>query len=146
MSGFLLSRGVALVACSAVVSLLLAGCGGGSSGSAQVSGTVKFNGEPIEDGSISFYPSSGSAGISASIEKGKYAVKGTNPPKAGTYKVVVTWNKKTGKQIPTPGDEAVMMDDVQQVIPPKFSDKDATTLTADLKGTGGETKDFDLKP
>ncbi len=67
-------------------SLLSSGCGGG--GGSSVSGTVTFNGQPVEKGLISFYSADGKGTpVGGPISGGKYTVK--NVP-VGKAKVEVT--------------------------------------------------------
>ena len=132
--------GVAL--CLAVLGL--AGCGGER---VPVSGSVSYNGDPVDNGSISFLADSSAGGEAVNaggdIKDGKYSIQAARGPKAGKYKVEITWNKKTGRMVPTPGDAAVPMPETKQVLPPKYNKQ--SQLTADIT-SGGNTVDFDLKP
>jgi hypothetical protein len=126
----------------AVGLLALSGC----SGRPAVEGTVTFNKEPVDGGVISFVPSTGSANegrVSADIVQGKFTLPSGHGPKPGTYKVEIVWNKKTGRQIDTPGDVGVKMDEKVQVIPDKYNKK--TTETAEIKSSGNKF-DFNLTP
>ncbi|MBN9122237.1 MAG: hypothetical protein J0I06_24375 [Planctomycetes bacterium] len=61
------------------------GCGGSGS---SVSGTVTFNGQPVESGNINFIPADGKgAPVGGEIKGGKYTVRNVTP---GKNKVVVT--------------------------------------------------------
>jgi hypothetical protein len=133
-----------MVLCLAVLGL--AGCGGGSR--VPVTGSVSFNGEPVDNGSISFIAADAAAGGEAvnaggDIKDGKYSIAADRGPKPGKYKVEIYWNKKTGRTVPTPGDAAVPMPETKQTLPPKFNKQ--SQLTADIT-SGRNTVNFDLKP
>ena len=83
------------VALAASVALILSSCGGGEEAFGKrysVSGTVTYNGQPLEKGAISFIPEKG-AGATGVIEKGSYTLStggeqdGALP---GKYKVTIT--------------------------------------------------------
>jgi hypothetical protein len=61
-------------------------------------------------------------------------------PTAGSYKVRITWDKKTGKKVST-GD-ADSRDETKQVLPAKFNTD--STLTAEVKASS-PVLDFELK-
>ena len=73
---------------------------------------------------------------------GRYTLSGGKAPAAGSYRVDINWEKKTGTQVPTPGDPNTMMDQTAETIPPAYNS--ASTLTADVK-SGSNTLNFDLK-
>jgi hypothetical protein len=125
----------------ALVLISLAGC----SGRPAVQGTVTFDGASVDDGAISFVPAggAGSAGpVGVKVADGKYTIGGDRGLAPGSYRVEITWKKKTGKTVPTPGDPAVQMPETKQVIPPRYNTR--TELTADIT-SGSNTKDFELK-
>src|SRR5262245_50489194 len=83
---FLRTSFTVLILCLASV----LGCGGNGS---TVSGTVTFNGEPIENGHINFYPADGKgAPVGGEIKNGKYTAKNVTP---GKNKVEVISYAKT---------------------------------------------------
>jgi hypothetical protein len=62
----------------AMASLFIAGCRQSST----LEGTVTYNGEPVESGSIAFQPAGGSgSGFGAQIVDGRYIVKKVEPGK-----------------------------------------------------------------
>jgi len=124
---------------------VLAGCS--SSKRVPVSGTVTFDGKPVDGGVIAFLPEGdvapgGKGTVSGEIVEGKYSLPSGRGPDAGKYKVQITWNKKTGKQIDTPGDPGTKMDDTVQVIPPKYNKQ--TILTAEIKSGSNDNVNFEL--
>jgi hypothetical protein len=120
--------------------ILLAGPGCGS-GNVPVAGDVTYEGQPIDDGAITFVSQGGEPETKASchIAGGKYKFEADRGPAPGKYRVEVTWLKKTGKKVPTgdgdPQDEKV------QVLPAKFNVQ--STLTAEVK-SGTRKLDFAL--
>ena len=128
-------RAVAALALAAFP-LLLSGCGGPSAG-----GTVTFNGAAVDDGAIIFTPEGDeSTKASAKIVDGKFTIPAGL--KSGKNRVEITWHKKTGRQIDTPGDAGRKMDETVQVIPAQFNT--ASTLKEEVK-SGENTFTFDLK-
>ena len=130
-----------LPALTAFALLAAAGCG---SGKVPLSGEVTYDGQPIDDGTITFVLASGDADagkFSARIEGGKYQFDKATGPASGKYKVEITWLRKSGKKEPT-GDGAEMREEKVQVLPPKFNHQ--TTLKAVVK-SGSPKMDFPLK-
>jgi len=122
--------------------LVLSGC----SRRAAVEGAVNFAGAPVDGGRIIFNPTEEGGKVppvSADIVGGKYSLPAASGPVPGQYRVEITWKKKTGKQIDTPGDPGVKMDETVEAIPPTYNGA-KTTLTADVK-SGANKIDFDLK-
>src|SRR5438445_2970970 len=73
------------------IAILLAGCGDNSM--AEVKGTVKFDGKPLEKGSIQFVPADGKSQPGAGdIKDGHYAAKAP----VGACKVIITGYKSLG--------------------------------------------------
>lgn len=134
--------------CVLLVLGFIAGCGSkGYEGAKRypLSGTVTFNGEPVDGGIIRFIGESGTdkerpaGGV---ISGGKYEIPEGQGVNAGTYQVEIRWSKPTGKKIKDTGDTGEMIDVTQQVIPSKFNE--VTELRAEVSGTS-TTFDFDIK-
>jgi hypothetical protein len=120
----------------------MSGCGYGSSDRVPVQGSVSFDGQPVDNGSIAFIPEEkGKVGANADIVAGKYKLESGKGPNPGKYRVEIFWKKKTGRQVPTPGDESVMTDEIQQMLPPQYNTQ--STLTTDIEAKSN-TKDFTL--
>ncbi len=64
----------------------IVGCDGGDSAQ-RVSGSVTFNGQPVESGYITFSPTSAGQSFAAPIVGGKYS---SDKAAAGSYQVLVT--------------------------------------------------------
>lgn len=119
--------------------LTLTGCGGANS--AALHGTVTFDGAPVTNGSIVFLPPSGEGSkAAAAIEEGKYTIPADAGLLPGNYRVEVTWQKPTGRKIPS-ADPGMTMDETKEAIPAKFNVN--STLTADI-AAGDVEKDFAL--
>ena len=106
--------------------LLVAGCGQGD-GLVDVSGKVTIDGQTPEKGTIRFEPANGQ-GPSAEqvIDAGAYKLRVA----PGEKKVLIYAYKKIGEH-PITGPGSPMVDDLKQLVPPKFNDQ--TTLKADIK-------------
>jgi hypothetical protein len=122
----LLAFGMAFVA---------AGCGKSGPQMMEVTGTVKYDGQPVAEGDISFIPEDKSVGgEGGKIKDGRYTLK----VKEGKNKVQIFASRGV------PGKKGPMGEDlVEQYIPEKYNDK--TELTADVS-SGKKEFNFDLKP
>jgi hypothetical protein len=126
--GFLLAAGLA------------AGCG--ASGTADVSGTVSYDGKPIERGSITFIPADGNAATAgAQIENGKYAA--AKVP-TGTAKVVISGAKVTERKIVYDNPTKPTVVTADELLPPKYSNRDTSELRYEVQ-RGQQVKDFNLE-
>ncbi|MCI0331932.1 MAG: hypothetical protein L0228_01745 [Planctomycetes bacterium] len=125
--------------------VFILGCRGNSQSS--VSGKLSFNSQPIQDGSIRFFPVDGTEGHGAvaKIEKGRYDIPLKSGLSSGTYVVRITAVRKTGRMIQPrevmPGDDGKPTEEEIQFIPSKYNSK--TQLRVDLK-PGSNTFDQDL--
>src|SRR5438552_15212314 len=86
-----------IVAGVAAVSLIaMAGC----SSKTSVSGKVTYDGKSVDDGgTITFKPTGQGKTVGGEIKDGKYYVDADRGLEAGSYKVEIYWNQKTGRQI-----------------------------------------------
>jgi hypothetical protein len=109
---------------------------------AEVKGTAHFDGQPIEDGSISFFPIDGKSSTSGGIIKnGVYSVKVPQ----GVMKVAITWQKETGeKKKLYDTDDSPVMSKKAQALPEKYASRENTELECEVK-PGVNVKDWDLK-
>jgi hypothetical protein len=119
---------------------LTAGCGGNAS--CRVSGTVKYKGEPVKAGLISFIPEGKtSSAAGAPIFNGEYEVPTLAGLPAGRYKVAITSPEFKGK--PNPRGPGVTGPPAEEMIPAKYNAE--TELKASLKSGAENVLDFDLE-
>jgi hypothetical protein len=118
-------RGLRCAALFVAVAALVAGCGGGDAWG-DVSGTVSYDGTPVEDGAISFI--------------GKYAAKVS----VGNMKVQVSGSKVVSKKKVYNTPDSPVMPVTAEVLPPRYSDREKTELTFEV-APGPSTKNWDLK-
>jgi hypothetical protein len=107
----------------AVVSAVLSGCGGNHHA---VEGSVTLDNVPVNGGMIQFVaqgdgPAVKSMNTHAEIIDGKYSLPAGQGPSPGKYKVVITWNKKTGKKVDAGGDPGNKIDETFEAIPRKYN-------------------------
>lgn len=122
------------------ISITLCSCG---SSNPALTGTVKFDGELVDNGTIIFIPKGGSGPKVGTFinEQGIYEVEPAKGLVSGdTYKVEIRWNKKTGKQIMS-NDPPNKEDETIQVIPEKYNKNSNLEYTVQ---SGEQTKDFEL--
>jgi len=117
------------------------GCGGSRT---TIEGAVTFDGQPVEQGSITFEPASG-AGPSAggTIQKGRYKIDAAEVT-PGEMIVRISAVRPTGKKIEAgpPEPLGTMVDEVRPYIPAAYNEQ--STLKAQVKA-GKVTQDFALK-
>ncbi len=110
---------------------------------AEVGGTVSVDGQPLAEGTISFFPDVKVKGtrVQAKIVAGKFTFPKTDGPPVGVNRVSISAPKKTGKKVSV---EGVETEEIVESIPWQYNEE--TTLTADVKS--GATKNdftFELK-
>jgi hypothetical protein len=112
--------------------LMASGCGGDDGdGLFPLSGSVSFNGEPIDLGSIALIPAGGGSANNRSsggvIQNGTYQIPQEKGLSAGTYRVEIHWLKKTGRELTDPmsGDK---YDERKEALPARFHTRSELTL------------------
>jgi hypothetical protein len=106
-----------------------------------VSGQVLVDGQPMEEGTISFRPADGKGpSLGGTIEQGQYAVTLKAPNAAGEKLVSITGIQRTGRRIPAgpPEPPGTMVDEILIL---EFGQKGE--LTCQLT-PGTNRQDFDL--
>jgi hypothetical protein len=118
-----------------LVVFLLAGCGGSST----VTGEVTLDGKAIEEGLITFVPGGGkSPNVVVKIKDGKYSAK--VPP--GPVTVQVSATKVTGKRRMYETPDSPMVDVYEERIPKKYNT--SSELKTEIK-SGSNTLNWELK-
>lgn len=130
-AGFLLIGGMLATA---------VGCGGGSVGPGDipVSGTVKFDGQPIEKGRITYRPvEKDRSSFAGQIENGSFQLKA----EAGEYFVEITASRPVPGKFDETSNPGFKEQVFEMYIPEKYNKK------TELKETVGSnnTHNFDLK-
>jgi hypothetical protein len=124
---------------------VLAGCSGSKySGDKRypLAGEVTFEGQPIDLGSITFTPEGDKGRTSGGvITDGKYTVPEENGANAGTYRVQISWLKKTGRQLKDP-ESGEMYDERREALPDKLHKNSEMTVEVPLPDN---RHDFQLK-
>lgn len=142
-NGIRRDRGIHAAMAVAILIVGLSGCGGEKT-MATVSGTVSLDGNPLENGAISFYPISGGASMApqsagAVIDRsGRY--RATILP--GRFRVEITSSRPVGQQKRYADIPDSPMDDIlEEVVPPIYNT--ASTLQHDIS-LDTKTLDFSL--
>jgi len=128
----------------ACLALAFSGCG---SPFVSADGRVTFDGESVQDGTISFESFDGQGPSSGgSVANGQYRIERITP---GKKIVRIKADGKSGKQIPLsskfpPGmvKSNEMVDEIVQFIPAKYNSE--SELTVEI-GSSATHQDFDLK-
>jgi hypothetical protein len=151
---------------AALLLATMVGCGGGAK--ASLSGTVKFNGEPVAKGNIRLIPEEGvlGEGGASQITDGSYSIS-DETLRSGKHMVVISAFRETGRMITeeaepddvgaeeddeggegaaapaSGGAKTVTVAEEEQYIPTNYNRQ--SELFVELKG-GANTEDFDLQP
>ncbi|MBI2478690.1 MAG: hypothetical protein HYV60_08675, partial [Planctomycetia bacterium] len=107
-----------------------------------VSGTVKLNGQNLDQGTIAFHPEGNQGSLGgASIENGTYSIPAKQGLLVGKYKVSIS-SPEGGAlgAVELPGESDVV---VKERIPEKYNAK--TELVAEVTAGGENEFDFDLQ-
>ena len=124
------------------------GCGGTSGGRQEVTGTVSYVGQPVEEGQIVFEPETDGATLATGqIKSGTYQIAAEHGPVAGKYRVrIEAYRKKRDPRIPPHpylGEGAEQGVVAEQYLPVEYNAR--TTLQAEIKDGEENTHNFDLQ-
>jgi len=127
--------------------LLASGCGGRAGPErAAVGGRVTADGQPVQNGSISFVPTGDTTGPSSGgkITGGSYNIARQHGPVVGRHRVEIRAMRKTGRKVEAgqPAPPGTLIDETEQFIPPKYNTQ--SELTAEIQ-PGSNDLDFDLQ-
>ncbi len=125
-----------------LLTLAVGGCGA-SSERIPISGTVKYKGQPLTTGMITFSPKDSSKGTieGAAIADGRYGFPSDKGLLPGAYKVAITASDASAAQVATdtpPGAPRRF----KEILPERYNKK--STLNVEVSPTGKRTFDFDL--
>jgi len=126
--------------------LMIAGCtGSGGPERAVVSGAVSFNGEPVEEGTISFVPTGTTQGPSTGspITAGEYSIAADKGPVLGTHRVEIRAYRKTGRKLPPKPPNPSETEETVPYIPAQYNSE--STLTVEIEPGKNEGTNFELK-
>ena len=117
-------------------SVLFAGCGAGGPTLFDVSGTVTYKGQPVQDLQVFFVPEVGRPSTAITDAQGHFALKYTSDQKgalAGKHRVYVEYVPPTmDEQIAIQEGKGRYPDGVKEVLA-KYGDREKTPLTFDIK-------------
>ena len=128
--------------CVCAVVAGLAGCAGGDKRHA-VSGTVKWQGKPLNQGSINFLPEDPALGTigGALIKDGQYSIPASQGLLPGRYKVTIS-SPDPKKALDPDADPGAPGPVYKDRVQPRYNLN--TILTADVKADGKNTFDFEV--
>ena len=135
-----LAGGVSLLA-SCVA--LLVGCSDGAPNRATVFGAVTLDGQPLESGSIDFFPAEGTRGptAGATIDGGRYRIESAKGVAVGKNRVEIHGMRKTGESAADPFGRGTQIDKFVESVPAKYHSE--STLIREV--VAGENEiDFEI--
>jgi len=110
--------------------------GGAKEEIGELSGTITYDGKPVENGAITFFPSSGPSAGSV-IKDGQYSTKVT----LGKTKVVISGSKVVGEKKVYNTPNSPVMPVTAEMLPAKYNTE--SELRHEVQ-PGKQTKDFNL--
>ena len=124
----ILGRSRVVERCAVLGVLLMCGCGSG--GRQSIDGTVTLDGQPLEKGTITFIPQSGTQGPTAGAEiaDGRYAIPTAGGTFSDKFRVEITAARPSGKMTEIEGQ---LYDVPEQFIPPAYNT--ASQLEAEVE-------------
>lgn len=123
--------------------LLLAGCADSAPDRATVFGQVELNGQPLESGSIDFFPAEGTRGptAGATIERGRYRIDSAKGVAVGQNRVEIHGMRRAGKKIADPFGRGTQIDQYVESVPAEYHSQ--STLIREV--VAGENQiDFEI--
>jgi hypothetical protein len=131
------------VFCAGVLLLNVVGCGSGGPAVYPVSGTVTYNGAPVDNAQVTFIPENGAPGMGQTDASGKYqiATRGQDGAVVGLSKVTITKISSSGPAMPanpTPEDmikaaeAAKGKQQTEMMLPDKYGTAFSSGLTAEV--------------
>jgi len=132
---------IALLLCITVV-----GCGGASDAPAlvKVSGIANFQGKPLPEATLTFYPAKGPTGVARTNANGEFQVRtnGSLGVVVDTHKVTVAVSAEAAETPPMDGNEMAVAN--KSILPKKYADKETTDLQIDVPDSGNQNLVLDL--
>jgi hypothetical protein len=124
----------------------MVGCGGPANAPtlAKVSGVANFQGKPLADATVTFYPAKGPVGIGRTDADGKFQMRtnGSLGVVVDTHKVTVFVTDEAAEPPPMDGNEMAIAN--KSVLPKKYSDKETTDLQITVPAEGNANLVLDL--
>jgi hypothetical protein len=117
--------------------LVIVGCGSSGPPTADVSGQVTFQGEPLRSGRITFFDKSGQSASTEIGADGRYQLRA----RLGPSQIAISSREP---DIPNPGKRPDPLPG-KSLIPEHFEDYMKSQVTFDVQ-PGSNTADFNLKP
>jgi hypothetical protein len=131
------------VICVAVL-LFGVGCGRNQENRGAISGEVRLDGMPLQQGSILFTPIDGTKGVvtGGPIENGRYQISGASGPVLGKNRVEIRALRKSGKMVQKAlAPQGDMVEGFEEAIAPRFNSK--STLEVEV-ARGANIRNFEI--
>lgn len=126
-----------------VLVVLISGCGQSTGDRLGLSGTVRFQGAPLQSGTIEFASADAKQLTGSTIKDGKYSVPAAQGLPPGKYTVRISASQEEGATPTGPPGPESMTQQAKSLIPPQYNVD--STLTAEVTEGGDNVFDFDLK-
>lgn len=128
----------------AVVAVVALGCSDSAGGRRSITGSVSFDGEPLEGGWIYFRPIADGPSAAAEIQNGTFNIDAAKGLIAGEYIVSIEYHRPTGKTIKVNTGEGIeQIEQQKQIIPARYNQQ--SKLKAKVQPQGANELTFELK-
>jgi hypothetical protein len=121
------------------------GCGGDGLDRNSITGTITFDGKPVNEGFISFKPEPGTPcpDVAGQIKAGTFSIPKKDGPIAGSYTVGIMASAPTGRKLKAPmtGKES---DEMIQIIPAQYTGMTSKSVLTATIVKGKNVFNFDL--
>ena len=128
-----------LLAVAIAIASATSGCSSGGDGRQQVEGQVTIDGQPLEEGYITFRPQGEGQPGGSAIAKGQFRIPAGKGLFAGMYNVEIKGMRPTGETY-VDSESGKTEQELEQFVPAQYNTR--TTLTAEVKT--GSANDFEF--
>jgi hypothetical protein len=127
---------------AALLLVVAAGCGKDSGGRRAVSGSVTFQGQPLDHGAIQFLTSGAvpSAASGAVIRDGRFRIPAEHGLEPGAYRVLIT-SPVPLSEVPEGSMDTPL---THERIPPEYSSAERGQATVEVKAQRNNTFEFNI--
>lgn len=131
--------------CSTILllAIFVNGCGQDTGGRFEVSGTVRFQGAPLQSGTIQFASDDAKQLTGSMITDGRYSIPADKGLLPGKYTVRISASQEEGAAPAGPPGPEAETHKAKDLIPPEYNVN--STLSAEVSQGGSNEFDFDLK-
>lgn len=127
--------------CLPILVMLLVPACSNSGGRQEVTGSISFDGEPLQGGWIYFRPTGKGPSSAGEIKNGRFEISAADGLMPGDYQVAIEYREPTGREVKVYTGETIAEE--KQIIPARYNEQ--TTLKAEISSTEPNHFKFELQ-